>query len=355
MRLWAYMERERREDRGEEGQAEEAEAADASSCLTTARRFGRVLKATTALIWPHLRMLAGKPHGSCGRHYRYCGAFSSISVGEAFMAWIRLDDRFSTHPKVVSLSNEAYRLYIDALCYSSLHQTDGQISSNLLAHIASKIEAEVRGTDCEATATEISDELVNAGLWEKDANCWKIHDYLDYNLSKENRRKLSEMRSKSGRKGGKANTKQVATHLLSQRTSKVEANDRSSPSPSPSQTQTVIGEEKNKDLPPPDDGDARAKKPRQTNPDVKRVIGAYQLAYEKQYKKRPLILWGKYGKISQTMLLANPVDDVLYVVEEFIKNPPAYFRERNLSGFEHIPQAFNQLLTRRAKKEEPYG
>ena len=45
------------------------------------------------------------------------------------MTWIRIDDNLPDHPKIIGLSDKAFRLYISMLCYSSRYLTDGFISS----------------------------------------------------------------------------------------------------------------------------------------------------------------------------------------------------------------------------------
>ena len=44
------------------------------------------------------------------------------------MSWVRIEDRFALHPKVVGLSDGAFRLYVSGLCYANLYHTDGRIS-----------------------------------------------------------------------------------------------------------------------------------------------------------------------------------------------------------------------------------
>lgn len=41
------------------------------------------------------------------------------------MEWCHLYATFATDPKVVGLSDKAYRRYVDGLCYSTQHETDG--------------------------------------------------------------------------------------------------------------------------------------------------------------------------------------------------------------------------------------
>lgn len=90
------------------------------------------------------------------------------------MAWLKIDDKFSEHPKVTALSALAFRVHIGALCYAARNNTDGRVPAALLPAI--------RGTRRTAA------ELVAVGLWETADDAylgggWVIHDYLDYNPS----------------------------------------------------------------------------------------------------------------------------------------------------------------------------
>jgi hypothetical protein len=96
------------------------------------------------------------------------------------MGWVKLDDGFPMHPKVVSLSLEARWAYVEALCYSARYETDGVVPSNVAAN------------------GPVRDELVSRGLWENGPAAITIHDYLVYNLSRKERRALSKKRAKAG-------------------------------------------------------------------------------------------------------------------------------------------------------------
>ncbi|MFS4103828.1 hypothetical protein [Streptomyces sp. PD-S100-1] len=90
------------------------------------------------------------------------------------MPWVKLDDRFPSHRKIALLSDRAFRLHVSAICWCAENLTDGRISDRELALVT-----RVRGV--KATAKQLED----AGLWDRTDDGWEIHDYLDYNPSRE--------------------------------------------------------------------------------------------------------------------------------------------------------------------------
>lgn len=90
------------------------------------------------------------------------------------MPWVRLDDRFPSHRKVALLSDRAFRLYVSALCWSAENLTEGRVTDRELPLIA-----RVRGPKA------VANELETAGLWDRDGDGWAIHDYLEYNPSRD--------------------------------------------------------------------------------------------------------------------------------------------------------------------------
>jgi hypothetical protein len=83
------------------------------------------------------------------------------------MVWARLNDTFPVHPAVRSLSDAAFRLYISAVCWASLHQAGGHIPSDQLHFIADH-----------PLARAYAGELVRAGLWETADDGWRIREHL---------------------------------------------------------------------------------------------------------------------------------------------------------------------------------
>lgn len=113
------------------------------------------------------------------------------------MPWVRLDDRFPSHRKVALLSDRAFRLHISAICWCAENLTDGRIADRelpLVAHVR----------NIKATAKQLEE----AGVWDRTDDGWVIHDYLDYNPSREQvlaeRKKNAERQEKfRRRKSGK--------------------------------------------------------------------------------------------------------------------------------------------------------
>ena len=85
------------------------------------------------------------------------------------MAWVRIHDGAMTHPKVVGLSDKAFRLWVWGLSYSQQHLTDGVIPAVAIPGRLSRAAA----------------LLSIGGLWDaRDEGGFAIHDYLDWNDGK---------------------------------------------------------------------------------------------------------------------------------------------------------------------------
>lgn len=105
------------------------------------------------------------------------------------MAWIKIDDSFPDHPKVIGLSDLAFRLHIRGLCYSGKYLTDGFVPYQAVSGMLS---------DKESTAKP-SDELEEVGLWIRVEKGFQIHDYLAHQTSKaqvEHKREALRTRAK---------------------------------------------------------------------------------------------------------------------------------------------------------------
>lgn len=105
------------------------------------------------------------------------------------MTWVRLDDQFSIHRKIAGLSDSAYRLHVDALCWSARNLADGIVAKSDLPLICPRMR----------TPYKYAAELVLREIWHLadepcdapkcpapiDGQGWRIHDYFEFQFSKE--------------------------------------------------------------------------------------------------------------------------------------------------------------------------
>lgn len=94
------------------------------------------------------------------------------------MSWGKIDDQFHAHRKAKKAwksDRRALGLHLLAISYCAGHLTDGFVDPEFVEEklpVARERTATVRA-------------LVDAGLWIADQDGWRIHDWLDYNPSKD--------------------------------------------------------------------------------------------------------------------------------------------------------------------------
>lgn len=135
------------------------------------------------------------------------------------MTYAPLDTKFPEHPKVIGLSDAAFRLYVEALCHAKKYQTDGLVGSAALPRLHRR-------------GVKLAGELVGVGLWHAVEGGYEINGFLERNLSRDQVDALREERREAGRKGGKAKAerqalaKQTSSNLLSKTVAKKEVEER---------------------------------------------------------------------------------------------------------------------------------
>ncbi len=85
------------------------------------------------------------------------------------LSWVKIDDHFTRHPKLLSVTHVARWAYLDGLCYCAQYLTDGFIAEGSVAGIASLKQRA---------------ELVGVELWHEVKGGINVHDYLEYNPTK---------------------------------------------------------------------------------------------------------------------------------------------------------------------------
>lgn len=158
------------------------------------------------------------------------------------MSWVRLDDQFADHPKVLRLSSDAFRLHVSAMCYCSAQLTDGRVTPLLTRRLTWFV------TD----PSQIINELVTAGLWESDGDDYIIHDYLEYNPSADDVRQQRKANAdrQAKHRDSKRNT---GTNAVSNALHNAPVTASPTPSPSPSERDEGKRQPVRVDNPTPED------------------------------------------------------------------------------------------------------
>jgi len=95
------------------------------------------------------------------------------------MPWVKLDDKFAEHPKIVEAGPVAGFLYVAGLCYANRHLTNGFVPA---AHVTALLPR--HGTN----PAQLSKRLCAVGLWsettKKETRGFLIHDYLQFQPSR---------------------------------------------------------------------------------------------------------------------------------------------------------------------------
>jgi hypothetical protein len=86
------------------------------------------------------------------------------------MTWFKVDDGFHCHPKVLEAGNECVGLYVRCGSYCAQHLTDGFVPAGVAALYGS---------------AKLAAALVRARLWVPVDGGWQMHDYLNYNPSRD--------------------------------------------------------------------------------------------------------------------------------------------------------------------------
>ena len=89
--------------------------------------------------------------------------------------WIRIDDTFPSHPKVIAAGPRAAWLYVCSLCYANRHLTDGWLPASILPVLAPGVRQ----------PKTLANTLVSAGLWEARDGGWQVHDYTEHQRTAE--------------------------------------------------------------------------------------------------------------------------------------------------------------------------
>ncbi len=106
---------------------------------------------------------------------------------------LKFDDQFPISRKVSGLSDAAFRLHVEAIFWCDRNLTDGFIRAEDLGIVSRFRRPEQYVAEC-----------VARGVWDVVDVGWLIHDYLDWQDSREKKLAKKETRRKAGAVGGVA-------------------------------------------------------------------------------------------------------------------------------------------------------
>lgn len=126
------------------------------------------------------------------------------------MTWVRLDEEFARHPKIVQAGPLAMAMQVAALCYCNQYLTDGYVPHDVVATLLNldgigmhMWKGEVIGGGEDATWKLIAEDLVDCGVWSEisEHGGFQIHDYNQYQPARvdvlDERRKAKERQAKA--------------------------------------------------------------------------------------------------------------------------------------------------------------
>ena len=90
------------------------------------------------------------------------------------MAWLKIDDRVRTHPKIAKAGPSAAWLWFCGICYCREHLSDGFIPHEVVSALALNLPS----------PSKHAAKLVDVRLWEPADGGYLVHDFLDWNPSK---------------------------------------------------------------------------------------------------------------------------------------------------------------------------
>lgn len=150
------------------------------------------------------------------------------------MSWAKIDDQFYLNPKNDTISRDEQDLYLAGLVYCNGQLTDGFIPDGKIALLAVWAKLPI-----EANAQALACLLVEHCYWERSTGGYTVHDFLDWNMSREEVLAMKTARSEAGKRGGivsaeKRKAKQANVQAIATANVQAKSKQSSTPSPSPS-------------------------------------------------------------------------------------------------------------------------
>lgn len=143
------------------------------------------------------------------------------------MTWLKIDDNVPHHKKMLAAGPAAAWLWLCGVAYCQRHKTDGFIPREALPWLGV------------VKPQPLALVLVRVALWHVEGEGWRVHDFLDWNASSEERQERSgqkaerQQRWRDKKREADAST---ATHVDASTPRLGDAAPTPPPTPSPSPT-----------------------------------------------------------------------------------------------------------------------
>lgn len=122
------------------------------------------------------------------------------------MTWLRVDDNMMEHPKIIGLSNDAFRLHLRGLAYCSRQLTDGHVPEAIVGSLMSHLEnPQVDGTKTMA-------ELNEKKLWRRTRTGYTIANFKEWNPTRQEVEAKRRAKSEAGKRGAEARWGDSSSH-----------------------------------------------------------------------------------------------------------------------------------------------
>jgi hypothetical protein len=135
------------------------------------------------------------------------------------MPWVRIDEDFAQHPKLMQAGPLGMAMQVAGLCYCNRNLTDGRIPRAAARTLLDWELVDGDGVIWTLGRTSghagddigsdwVIERLLEAGIWEEVPGAYLIHDYHDYQPSRAEVEAEREQKREAGRLGGLARAKQ---------------------------------------------------------------------------------------------------------------------------------------------------
>jgi DnaD/phage-associated family protein len=152
--------------------------------------------------------------------------------------WSKFDDQFYLNPKSAMMDRDEQDLYFAGIIYCNGQLTDGFIPVGVLVMLCTWAKIPLDANP-QAIAQAIASHLVEHNFWHSVEGGYQVHDFLEWNASKEEVTALKNARSEAGRRGGqKSSAQKTQSEALAQASAQAKSKQNSTQSPSQSQSQS---------------------------------------------------------------------------------------------------------------------